>query len=75
MSRAAPREARGAATGAYSSVQFLGTFAGAAAGGAVAQHSGFVPVLLSCLAVMLAWLAVAWNMGDFVPAAPPASRT
>ena len=65
VSRAAPREATGAATGLYSSVQFLGTFAGGAAGGAVAQHAGFVTVLVSCLAVMLVWLAVAWNMGDF----------
>jgi predicted MFS family arabinose efflux permease len=75
VSRAAPREATGAATGAYSSVQFLGTFFGAAAGGAIAQHAGFLAVLVTCLAVTVAWLAVAWNMGDFVPAATPASRT
>jgi predicted MFS family arabinose efflux permease len=75
VSRAAPREARGAATGVYSSVQFLGTFFGAAAGGALAQHAGFAAVLLGCLAVTVAWLAVAWNMGEFVPAASPASRT
>ena len=75
VSRAAPRDATGAATGAYSSVQFLGTFFGAAAGGAIAQHVGFAAVLATCLAVTLSWLAVAWNMGDFVPAATPASRT
>jgi MFS family permease len=75
VSRAAPREARGAATGVYSSVQFLGTFFGAAAGGALAQHAGFPAVLLACLGVTAVWLAVAWNMGDFVPAASPASRT
>jgi MFS family permease len=75
VSRAAPREARGAATGLYSSVQFLGTFFGAAAGGAVAQHAGFVTVLVCCLAVTATWFAVAWNMGDFLPAASPASRT
>ena len=75
VSRAAPRESTGAATGVYSSVQFLGTFFGAAAGGAIAQHAGFVPVLVTCLAVTALWLAVAWNMGDFVPAASPASRT
>ena len=74
VSRAAPREARGAATGVYSSVQFLGAFVGAAAGGAVAQHAGFVTVLVCCLVVSAAWLAVAWNMGDFQPAASPASR-
>jgi hypothetical protein len=32
-------------------------------------------VLVACLAATVAWLAVAWNMGEFVPAASPASRT
>ena len=74
VSRAAPREATGSATGVYSSVQFLGTFVGAAAGGALAQHVGFLAVLAACLAVTLAWLAVARGMGDFVPRATPAAR-
>ena len=74
VSRAAPREAKGAATGVYSSVQFLGTFAGGAAGGAVAQHAGFLPVIVGCLVLTVLWLAAAWNMGEFVPAASPASR-
>lgn len=73
VSRTAPREARGAATGVYSSVQFLGTFAGAAAGGALAQHAGAVVVLAACLAAMLAWLAVAWNMNALMPRATPAA--
>jgi MFS family permease len=75
VSRAAPREATGAATGIYSSVQFLGTFFGGAAGGSLAQHAGFAPVMLACLVLAGAWLAVAWNMGEFVSAAAPASRT
>jgi len=75
VSRAAPREATGAATGVYSSVQFLGTFFGAAAGGALAQHAGFAAVPVACLVAVAAWLAVAWNMGNFVPAVSPASRT
>jgi predicted MFS family arabinose efflux permease len=74
VSRAAPAEARGAATGVYSSVQFLGTFAGAAAAGAIAQHVGFGAVLAMCLALTAAWLAAAWNMGDYVPAASGARR-
>lgn len=74
VSRAAPREGTGAATGVYSSVQFLGTFAGGAAGGALAQYGGTAAVLLSCGLVTLAWLAVAWNMGDFVAPATPAPR-
>jgi predicted MFS family arabinose efflux permease len=74
VSRAAPREARGAATGLYSSVQFLGTFAGGALGGTLAQHAGSIAVLAVCFAAMLAWFVVAWNMGDFVPAASGAAR-
>ncbi len=74
VSRSAPREGTGAATGIYSSVQFLGTFFGGAAGGALAQHSGPQAVLIACLAVIAAWLVVAWNMGEFLPAASPAAR-
>ena len=73
VSKAAPREAVGSATGIYSSVQFLGTFVGGAAGGAIAQHAGFTAVLASCLGLTLVWLAAAWNMGEFVAAS--ASRT
>ena len=74
VSRAAPVEARGTATGLYSSVQFFGTFVGGAAGGALAQHAGFNAVLLACLAVTGAWLAAAWNMGEAPAAASPATR-
>jgi len=28
-------------------------------------------VLVACLVVTLGWLAAAWNMGEFVPAAKP----
>ena len=65
VSRAAPREATGSATGVYSSVQFLGTFFGGAAGGAIAQHAGAIAVLATCLAATILWLAVAWKMGEF----------
>ena len=74
VSRAAPRGARGAATGLYSSVQFLGTFVGGAAGGALAQHAGFGAVLGACLAITVAWLAAAWNMAEF-QASTPATRS
>ena len=66
VSRAAPREATGSATGIYSSVQFLGTFFGGAAGGAIAQHTGPVAVLATCLVATIFWLVAAWNMGEFV---------
>ena len=74
VSRAAPRGSTGSATGVYSSVQFLGTFAGGAAGGAIAQHAGFVAVLGACLVATIAWLAVAWKMDDYVPAASAVTR-
>jgi MFS family permease len=70
VSRAAPEGARGAATGVFSSVQFLGMFAGGTLGGAVAQHAGLLAVLGLCLAATLAWIAVAWKMGEFAPISP-----
>jgi predicted MFS family arabinose efflux permease len=64
VSKAAPASAKGAASGVYSSVQFFGTFVGAAAGGAIAQHYGPEAVLASCLAFAAVWLAVAWPMEE-----------
>jgi MFS family permease len=68
VSRAAPREARGTATGLYSSVQFLGTFVGGAVGGTLAQHVGAMAVLLTGLAAMAVWFAVALGMGEYAAA-------
>ena len=67
VSRAAPEGARGAATGVFSSVQFLGMFAGGTLGGAIAQHAGSVAVVGTCLVAVVAWIAVAWKMGEFAP--------
>ena len=64
VSKAAPAAAKGTASGIYSSVQFLGTFVGAAAGGAIAQHFGPVAVLVFCTAIAVAWLTIAWPMGE-----------
>lgn len=64
VSKAAPPSAKGAASGVYSSVQFLGTFVGGAAGGAIAQHAGGPAVLATCMAIAIAWLAVAWPMEE-----------
>src|SRR4029079_8542168 len=75
VSRAAPREATGSATGVYSSVQFLGTFFGAAAGGVIAQHAGALAVLAVCLGATMLWLAAAWGMGEFIAAPPEGMRT
>ena len=90
VSRAAPATGKGAAAGVYSSVQFLGSFAGAVAGGVLSEHAGYYGVMAFCLVLAVAWAFVAWGMGDFaavraegddqvpstlVPAAPPASRS
>jgi predicted MFS family arabinose efflux permease len=61
VARHSPVGAKGAATGVYSSVQFLGTFVGGALGGVIAQHAGFLAVLGFCLALVLAWIVVAWQ--------------
>jgi MFS family permease len=62
ISKTAPPQARGTAAGVYSSVQFLGTFAGATAGGVVSQHFGAAAVFLLCGMLTLSWLLVAWPM-------------
>jgi MFS family permease len=62
ISRAAPVEAKGPALGVYSSVQFLGTFVGAAAGGFVSQHFGAPLVFALCGAMGVIWLAAAVGM-------------
>lgn len=62
ISRTAPPAAKGTAIGVYSSVQFLGTFVGAAAGGVISQHLGASWVFGFCAAATLLWLAVASGM-------------
>jgi MFS family permease len=90
VSRAAPLTGKGTASGVYSSVQYLGTFAGAVAGGALSEHAGYHGVMAFCLVLAVAWAFIARGMGDFaaanaegddpvpstlVPATPPASRS
>ena len=62
VSKTAPPQAKGTAVGVYSSVQFLGAFVGAAAGGFVSQHFGAPAVFLLCALLTLSWLLVAWPM-------------
>ena len=62
VSRAAPASSKGTATGLYSSVQFLGTFLGAAAGGWLSQHAGRGAVALACAVAVLGWLWAAVGM-------------
>lgn len=62
VSRMAPAPLRGAALGAYNTLQSLGLFAGGAVGGAVAKFAG-VPGLFIMTAVLVAlWLVVTWPL-------------
>jgi MFS family permease len=62
ISNVAPLSARGTAMGVYSSVQFLGAFFGAAAGGALMQFVGGDAVFVFDIIVLLLWLVVASGM-------------
>ncbi|MBI1396646.1 MAG: MFS transporter [Betaproteobacteria bacterium] len=62
ISRTAPAEAKGTAVGVYSSVQFLGTFAGATGGGWLSQHFGSVAVFAFCGVLVMIWFVVALGM-------------
>jgi len=62
VSRVAPPSAKGTAIGVYSTLQFVGTFVGATAGGWIAQHHGSQAVFLLCAAVALLWLVMAAGM-------------
>lgn len=67
VSKCAPADARGAAIGVNASVQFLGAFVGAAAGGLLAEHAGGASVFILGVALTALWLAASATM-----AAPPA---
>jgi MFS family permease len=62
VSKFAPREIKGTAVGVYSSVQFLGTFVGAAGGGWLSQWHGPAAVFGFCLALTALWLAAGASM-------------
>jgi MFS family permease len=66
VSKYAPPNIKGAATGVYSSVQFFGTFAGAAIGGWLSQWHGAAAVFGFGLVLTALWLAVSIGMS-----APP----
>lgn len=70
ISKTAPLAAKGTAMGVYSSVQFLGAFVGAGAGGFLMQHFGGNAVLIFAVVVLVLWLVVASGMRS-----PAAVRT
>ena len=59
ISKLAPASAKGTAIGIYSSVQFIGTFVGAASGGWLSQHYGTQAVFGFCGTLAVLWLLLA----------------
>jgi MFS family permease len=70
ISKTAPLAAKGTAMGVYSSVQFLGAFVGATAGGFLMQYFGGNAVLIFAMVLLVLWLMVASGMQS-----PAAVRT
>ena len=62
VSRMAPAPLRGAALGAYNTLQSLGLFAGGALGGALVKWSGPVGLFAATTALMALWLAASWKL-------------
>ena len=62
VSKLAPAGIKGTALGVYSTSQFLGAFAGGAAGGIAAQHFGWSGVFWLAAGAALVWLIAATSM-------------
>jgi MFS family permease len=62
ISRIAPVGARGTAIGVYGSIQFIGTFCGAAGGGWLSQHYGAPAVFGLCAVLAAIWFVLAAGM-------------
>jgi MFS family permease len=62
ITKTAPPDAKGTAAGVYSSSQFLGIFAGGAAGGWMHQNAGNAGVFLLSAGLALLWLVAAAMM-------------
>lgn len=62
ISRMAPDNLRGAALGAYNTLQSLGLFAGGAIGGLLARHATMQTVFMATSALCVLWLLVSWPL-------------
>tara|TARA_B100000686_G_scaffold345821_1_gene431110 strand:- start:12 stop:1397 length:1386 start_codon:yes stop_codon:yes gene_type:complete len=70
ISKISPIGAKGTAIGIYSSIQFLGTFTGATAGGYLYENYGSSALFAFCGILLALWLVLAITMK-----APAAART
>jgi MFS family permease len=64
ITKAAPADAKGTATGVYSSAQFLGIFVGGVVGGWAHQSGGSAGLFALTAVLALAWLIVAASMAQ-----------
>lgn len=62
ISRMAPDNLRGAALGAYNTLQSLGLFAGGAIGGLLARHATMQTVFMATSALCVLWLLISWPL-------------
>ena len=62
VSRMAPPQLRGAALGAYNTLQSLGLFAGGALGGALAKWTGAPGLFAATAALTALWLVMTWPL-------------
>lgn len=62
ISKTAPVGAKGTAIGVYSSMQFLGAFLGATAGGYLFEHYGGYALYVFCGLLVVIWLVLAVTM-------------
>jgi MFS family permease len=62
ISKCAPPDAKGTAIGIYSSIQFIGTFVGAAGGGFLYQHFGRDAIIAFDAVLLGAWFIIALSM-------------
>lgn len=62
VSRVAPRDSRGVAIGTFASLQFFGTFFGAAAGGFLYSRWGTAGIVILDAFLLVIWLVVAAGM-------------
>jgi len=67
VSRAAPIHGRGVAIGVFTSLQFLGTFFGAAAGGFLYGNYGTTGIVIFDTALLATWLMLAIGASIPVP--------
>ena len=64
VSRVAPMRARGAALGVYSTLQYLGAFAGGVIGGWLLGASGERATLAACAGLCIGWMLIAIGLRE-----------